>query len=156
MSPPHSMPAPATGPEAEERALVQRFWALYQARRWGEARELLHPQACCQWWATAERFVGAAAVVHVNEIYPEGWSLHLLALHSLAPGQVLSLLRVDQDGRSFYANSYFQLKGGRITALDEYWSDVQAPPAWRQSGLPGRELLPPDRRQGLSLALPEG
>lgn len=151
-----SVSASVVGPGPEDCRLVQRFWALYQARRWAEARAQLHPEACCQWWATGERFVGAAAVVHVNEIYPEGWRLHLLALHSLAPGQVLSLLRVDHGDHSFYANSYFRLEAGRIMALDEYWSDVQAPPAWRQSGLPGRELLPPDRRPGMSLALPEG
>ncbi|QPF76087.1 nuclear transport factor 2 family protein [Roseateles sp. DAIF2] len=135
-----------------ESALVRRFWALYQARRWAEAQALLAPEACCTWWATRERFIGAAAVVHVNAVYPEGWTIRLLELRALSAGRVHSLVRVDHGEASFYANSFFTLEGGRIAGLDEYWSDVQAPPSWRQ-GLPGRGDLPADMRPGLDLSL---
>lgn len=147
--------------------LVRRFWALYQARRWNEAMALLSPEASCLWWATAERFEGAAAIVHVNAVYPEGWTIHLLELNrligtddpassaSLAPVQrVHSLVRVDQDGRSFYANSFFTVKAGKIHAIEEYWADTQAPPAWRRpEALPGLTAMKPDHREGLSLHL---
>ena len=146
----HDAPQPVT----EGQALVQRFWALYQARRWAEAQSLLAPHAECLWWATQERFRGADAVVHVNAVYPEGWTLHLLDLQPLRDGRVLSLVRVDQDGNSFYANSYFHVRDGLIQQIDEYWSDVQPAPAWRRdplAPLPGRAAMPADRRQGLPL-----
>lgn len=147
--------------------LVRRFWALYQARRWNEARALLSPEAHCLWWATAERFEGAAAVVHVNAVYPEGWTIHLLelnrlesidesGLHGVMPPtqRVHSLVRVDQDGQSFYANSFFSIKAGRIQAIEEYWADTQAPPAWRSPEvLPGLQFMTTDRRPGVSLEL---
>lgn len=134
--------------------LVQRFWALYQARRWNEAQALLAPAAHCTWWTTGERFEGAPAIVQVNAIYPEGWTLHLLALHSLGPNRVHSLVRVDHGAAQFYANSFFELTGVLIAAIDEYWSDVQPAPAWRQTAvLPGRQTLLPDGRQGLDLTL---
>lgn len=149
--------------------LVRRFWALYQARRWNEARGLLSPAAHCLWWATAERFEGAAAVVHVNAVYPEGWTIHLLELNRLESAdesglqgvmpstqRVHSLVRVDQDGRSFYANSFFSITAGRIHAIEEYWADTQSPPAWRTpEALPGLQFMKTDRRPGLSLELEE-
>ncbi len=157
--------------------LVRRFWALYQARRWAEASTLLHPDAHCHWWASAERFEGASAIVHVNEVYPEGWTIHLLALNWLegpdstaaspervstqdrsAPSaqvfRIHSLVRVDQGAQSFYANSFFSISAGYIDAIDEYWADTQAPPAWRTAQTcPGRVLMAPDQRLGLSLQL---
>lgn len=136
---------------------MQRFWALYQARRWAEAQALLAPHAECLWWATLERFRGAEAIVHVNAVYPEGWTIHLLDLQSLVDGRVLSLVRVEQDGSNFYAHSYFHVRDGLIQQIDEYWSDQQPAPAWRrdpQAPLPGLTALPADRRQGLSLQPP--
>lgn len=139
-------------------SLVRRFWALYQARRWAEAEALLAPAAQCLWWATRERFAGAAAIVHVNAVYPEGWTIHLLELNALASvdghGRVHSLVRVDQDGRSFYANSFFAIDAERIISIDEYWSDQQSPPAWRTPAqLPGMSWLAGDARTGLDLGL---
>jgi hypothetical protein len=153
---------------AADLELVRRFWALYQARNWNAAQALLHPNALCHWWATGERFEGPAAIVHVNAVYPEGWTIHLLELHVLdgAPQavelaqprrRVHSLVRVDQGEQSFYANSFFGLERDLILSIDEYWSDTQAAPAWRQDGgLPGLVFMPADQRQGLSLevALP--
>lgn len=136
--------------------LVRRFWALYQARRWPEAQALLSPQACCTWWSTRERFVGAAAVAHVNAVYPEGWAIRLLALDALDGGRVHSVVRVDHGAEAFYANSFFALQGGLITGIDEYWADVRAAPAWRSAQiLPGLHPMPPDTRLGLDLSLDE-
>ncbi len=152
------LPQPNGPLQAQARALVQRFWALYQGRQWAQAQALLAPQAECLWWATQERFRGADAVVHVNAVYPEGWTIRLLDLQSLADGRVLSLVRVDQDGHSFYANSYFHVRDGLIQQIDEYWSDVQPAPAWRRDPLAplvGRSSMPTDRRQGQSLLPPD-
>lgn len=134
---------------------VQRLWALYEARRWDEAVGLFTPEACCTWWATRERFVGAEAIVRVNAIYPEGWRLHLLEINPMADGRVHSLVRVDHGEHSFYANSFFQTDGERIAAVDEYWSDVSPPPAWRApaAALPGQQHLSPDQRQGMAWTL---
>lgn len=127
---------------------VGRFWAATQARDWALAQSLLAPDVVCRWWATGERFEGAAAVVKVNAVYPEGWTIFLLALHKLGPDQVLSLVRVEQDGRAFWANSRFLLAEAGIQAIDEYWSDQAAAPAWR-AGL--AHSMAKDERPGLSL-----
>lgn len=122
--------------------LARQLWTLYQARRWQEAQALFAPDAICDWPATRERFSGAAAIVHVNAVYPEGWTIHMLDAQPLPDGRAITLVRVDQDGQSFHATSFFTASDARITHLVEYWADTLPAPAWRE-GLPGRSPLPP-------------
>jgi ketosteroid isomerase-like protein len=49
----------------------------------------------------------------------------------LADGRVQSVVRVDQNGQSFFANSCFRFDGQRIAEVTEYWCTVETPPAWR-------------------------
>ncbi len=137
-------------PEEPNLRLVGRFWAAYQARNWALAQALLAPGVQCRWWATSELFDGAPATVGVNAAYPEGWRIHLLELQGLSDGRVLSMVRVDHGALQFWANSFFTLGSGLITALDEYWSDAAEPPSWRQS-LPDRHIQPADARAGMPL-----
>jgi ketosteroid isomerase-like protein len=132
---------------------VRRLWALFQARRWQEAQGLLTPDAVCTWWATGERITGAEAVIHVNAVYPEGWEIQLIEVNGLADGRVHSVVRVLlAGGPTVYANSLFTLRDGLIASLDEYWSTVEAPPAWRDNtGLPGWSRLPDDTRGAVPL-----
>jgi hypothetical protein len=136
--------------------LVRRYWSLIQARRWADVQALLAAEAECRWPVTRERFVGAAAIVHVNTVYPEGWTIHLLDLNALADERIHTLVRVDQGVESFYANSFFRLAAERIAAIEEFWADVQPPPAWRRDpalALPGCEPTPADLREGLNLSV---
>lgn len=129
---------------------VGLYWALVQARDWPAATALLHPHASCRWRATRERFDGAEAIVRVNAVYPEGWTIRLLSLARLGPDEVLSLVRVDHGAQPFWAHSHFQFDGEWIAQIDEYWADAATAPAWRD-GLPGRSLTPADARPGLPL-----
>ncbi|MED5620687.1 nuclear transport factor 2 family protein [Ideonella sp. BN130291] len=128
--------------------VVRALWALFQARRWQDARALFADDAVCHWWSSGEQFTGADAIIHVNAIYPEGWQIHLIEVNALADGRVHSIVRVTlQDGPTVFANSLFRLRDGLITAVDEYWSTIEAPPAWRSEGrLPGWRQLPQDTR----------
>jgi len=112
------------------------------ARDWAGARALLADDATCTWWTSRERFAGADAVVHVNAVYPEGWRIVVLEAHALADGRVITLVRVDHGAACFYATSWFTFAGNRIGAIEEYWATGEAPPAWRERGLPGRSMLP--------------
>jgi len=124
---------------------VRALWQAFEARDWAGAQALLAPDAVCDWWASAERLTGAAAIVGVNAAYPEGWHIELLAIDELVDGRIHSLVRVDHGPQSFYANSFFRFDAeDRISAIEEFWATLEEPPAWRE-GLPGVSRLPARR-----------
>jgi GNAT superfamily N-acetyltransferase len=123
---------------------VRALWAAFQARDWAAARALLRSDVQATWWTSGERFTGADALVEVNARYPEGWSIHLIEVARLEDGRVMSLVRVDQAPEVFFATSLFRVDDGLITAVDEYWATVEAPPPWREAGaIAGRSRFDP-------------
>jgi hypothetical protein len=129
-------------------ALVLLLWQRYQARDWDGARTLLADDATCVWWTSRERFTGGDSIVHVNAVYPDGWQIVPIEAHPLPDGRVVTLVRVDHGEACFYATSWFTFAGERIAAIEEYWATVEAPPGWRDRGLPGRDVLPGKREPG--------
>lgn len=123
---------------------VRALWRAFQARDWPAARALLRRDLQATWWASGERFSTADAFIDAQARYPEGWTLHGLECERLEDGRVFSLVRVDQPPASFFAISFFRLDDGLITAVDEYWSTVEEPPAWRHpAAFPGISRFDP-------------
>lgn len=118
-------------PLAPSVRVVRALWRAFQARDWAAARALLDDGLQARWWASGERFTNADAFIDAQRRYPEGWTIHGLECERLEDGRVFSLVRVDQPPASFFASSFFRLDDGLITAVDEYWATVEAPPAWR-------------------------
>ena len=118
-------------------ASVASLWASFQARDWAGARRLLTDDATLTWHASGERLLNADAIIRVNAVYPEGWGLQVLALNALQDGRVRSIVEVKHPPGRFIANSLFRFDGGRIAQVDEYWSTVEAPPAWRSAAAIG-------------------
>jgi uncharacterized damage-inducible protein DinB len=112
-------------------ATVAALWAAFEARDWAGARQLLADDATMTWHTSGERMLDADAMIRVNATYPEGWTVRVLALNALQDGRVHSIVEVTHPPARFIANSLFGLEGGRIVQVDEYWSTVEAPPAWR-------------------------
>lgn len=110
---------------------VQALWARFQARDWAGARQLLKDDAQLHWVTSGEHLEDADAIIRVQAIYPEGWTLQVHAVDALANGQVHSVVEVRQDGQRFFANSRFRFEGGLIAEITEYWGTWEAPPAWR-------------------------
>ncbi len=113
---------------------VRAMWSAFQARDWRSARALLHDDLQAVWWTSGERFDGADAFITVNARYPEGWIIHLIDVSMLRDGRVMSVVRVDHLPQSFFATSFCLVDDGVITAIDEYWATLEAPPAWRSPG----------------------
>ncbi|WP_137939125.1 nuclear transport factor 2 family protein [Chitinivorax sp. B] len=124
--------------------IVFELWRNIQNRDWVAAKLLLSPDVEMRWWSTGECFEGSDAVIHVNQVYPEGWTIIVQELNGLPDGRVHSLVRVDHAGHGvFYANSFFVLHKNLICRIDEYWSQLEEPPAWRRAQtLPGYRYLP--------------
>lgn len=130
---PLAEPAVDVGDAEHGVATVRALWARFQARDWPGARALLADDATLHWRASGEHLLDADAIVRVNAIYPEGWTIHLHQASAMADGRVHSLAEVRHDGRRFLAHTLWRLQGGRIVHGDETWATVEAPPAWRSA-----------------------
>lgn len=121
----------------DDLALVQAWWRLLEARDWVAARTLLHDDAHMHWVTSGEHFDDADAIVRVQQVYPEGWSIHPLAFDVLPGGRVHAIVEVRHAPMRFIANSRCRVENGRIRDITEYWSTVEAPPDWRNAGALG-------------------
>jgi len=122
-------------PPSDGVRAVRALWSAFQARNWLAARALLHDGLQATWWTSGERFAGADAFIEVNSRYPEGWTIHVVDVAMLCDGRVMAVVRIDQPPQSFFATSFYLTDDGLITAVDEYWATVAAPPAWRSPGV---------------------
>jgi ribosomal protein S18 acetylase RimI-like enzyme len=118
-------------PKAAPVAVVRSAWQRVQARDWAGFRALLHTDLSARWWTSGERFVGADAFVRVQSEYPEGWSIDVLEVSALADGRVLSVVRVDHGGVSFFGTTVFEVESGLVREIDELWGTFEPPPDWR-------------------------
>ena len=118
-------------PQTPVLQLVRRFWQALQARDFAGARALLSDDFGSTLWSSGERYTSADGYIAMQQAYPEGWTILLRDLVRLADGRVLALVRVDQPPGVFFATTLCRVDEGRITAVDEYWATVEAPPAWR-------------------------
>lgn len=140
-------PAVATTDAEHQVATVRAFWAHVQARDWPAARALLADDARLYWRASGEHLLDADAIIRVNVIYPEGWSVHLHEASALVDGRVHSLTEVRHGGQRFLAHTLWRFDAaGRIEDADETWATVEAPPDWRSA-----EAIGAYRREPLDL-----
>jgi GNAT superfamily N-acetyltransferase len=112
--------------------VVRALWAAMQARDWLAARALLRDDLQSTWWTSGEHIAGADSYIAIQAAYPEGWAIRLREAARLDDGRVLTVTRVDHPPAHFYATALFRVDDGLIAGIDEYWSTVEAPPAWRQ------------------------
>lgn len=119
---------------------IWEYWQAVLAQRPQAMRRFLDPEAVIRWPNTGEQFT-AEEFVQVNCGYPGQWKGTLERVETL-PGLVITVVHVYSQDRqtSCHVTSFLRLRGDRILALDEYWGDDGAPPAWRQAMRVGRRL----------------
>lgn len=89
------------------------------------------------WPVSGERFSGRDGIVAVNELYPEGWSIQMLAVDELADGRIASRVKVSHPPNEFFAVSFYTILDDRIHQIEEYWATKEEPESWRTA-----ELIP--------------
>ena len=123
--------APVDTDAAHHAATVRALWASFQARDWAAARALLADDATLFWRASGEHLLDADAIIRVQVIYPEGWTLQVLQVTPMADGRVHSLIEVHHQGQVFLAHTLWRFRGALIVQGDETWATWETPPAWR-------------------------
>lgn len=124
-------------PAMDGVGIVRAWWAHVQSRDWTSARALLHDDATMHWPSSGEHFDDAQAIVQVQRIYPEGWTIHVVSVDELKNSDVHSIVEVSHPPMRFQANSRFQIDATRIRRITEYWGTVEAPPEWRNAATIG-------------------
>jgi ketosteroid isomerase-like protein len=111
---------------------VRLLWERMEARDWDAVAAQLHSDVVVDWPNTGERMRGRDNYLAVQREYPEGWHIEVLRIVD-GGDEVVSEVRVEQDGKRFFACSFFELAEGRISRAVEYWSagEPDRPPAWR-------------------------
>jgi ketosteroid isomerase-like protein len=99
---------------------VRSLWELFEARRWDDARELLHDDFVAEWPHSLERMRGPDAFIDLNRNYPEGWSIRVDRVID-AGDAVVSEITVTQGGDAFRTASVFDLRDGKLWRAREYW-----------------------------------
>lgn len=124
--------APLHEQDAEHHAaLVRTLWACFEARDWPAARALLADDARMHWVASDEYLDDADAIIRVNAIYPEGWTIRVHEVTPMADGRVHSMVEVRHGEQRFFAHTLWSFANARISAIHETWATAEAPPAWR-------------------------
>ncbi len=130
--------APAAADAEHRCARVRTWWAHTQARDWPAMRALLADGCTMHWPCTRERFLNADAIVRVQAIYPEGWSIRIGEVVATVDGRVVSSVAVLHDGQTYFAHSVFVFGDDeRVVRIDEHWSNLEEPPAWRTKEVVG-------------------
>ncbi len=133
-------------------AAVQSLWSSFEARDWATARRLFAGNATMTWHTSGERMLDADAIIRVNAVYPEGWNIRVIEVNALQDGRVHSVVEVSHPPAKFIANSVFCFEQEHIANVDEYWSTVEPPPAWRVAAVIGAyERFDVDAQPGSSL-----
>ena len=119
---------------------IEQFFAdvLHQDER--ALRGWFHPDACIRWICSNERFT-VEEYIRANCEYPGEWDGKIERVvregdHIIAACHVFPTDR----SASFHVVSFLQISGGRIAAMDEYWSDDAPPPQWRLEMGIGRKI----------------
>jgi ketosteroid isomerase-like protein len=114
--------------------LVRRLYEAYQARDWGTAAALLHPDAELEMPATSERLSGRSGVIDFQRAYPEPWG-DLSVLGVVGEGDTAAAeIEVVAPDATFRVAAFWRSEDGLLREGAEYWLTVggEEPPPTRK------------------------
>jgi ketosteroid isomerase-like protein len=118
---------------ADGREVVAAYVDALERRDWTAFAELLDPGVVYEIPQTRERVRGREAYVRFNAEFPGDWHVApRVVLGDDANGALLFQWELDDE--TALAVAFFELAGGRITRITDFWPEPYEPP-------PGREHL---------------
>ncbi len=114
--------------------VVAAFWRAIQARDWDAVGELLAEDFVLEWPSALVRIRGRTNFVEFNRNYPEGWSIDVLRIVAEGKTAVSEVWVPHPTVGPYYAISFFEVEGGRLTHGREYWVEerYEKPPPERE------------------------
>jgi ketosteroid isomerase-like protein len=117
---------PAPRPENAAR-LVRSLYEQYQARDWGAAEQLLHPEVELRMPATGEVLAGRDDVLGFQVNYPEPWG-ELRVLQVVGGDTPTAAVELEIVGpeQVFRCAAFWESREGHLHRGTEYWVTVGA------------------------------
>ena len=116
---------------SDAKQLVTAFADRLERRDWVGLAELLHAEVIYEVPQTRERIRGRDRYVQFNAEYPGDW--HIAPKVVLGDERDGSLLfEWELDGDQALAIAYFEVDGGLITKITDFWPEPYDPPAGRE------------------------
>jgi hypothetical protein len=117
----------------DAKALVAAFADRLERRDWNGLAELLDPEMVYEVPQTRERIRGRDRYVTFNAEYPGDWHIEpRVVLGDHRDGSLL--FEWELAGETSLAIAFFEVEGGLITKVTDFWPEPYEPP-------PGREHL---------------
>ena len=126
---------------------IRAYWDAVLRQDAAAMEACLHPDAVIRWPNTNEQFT-AQEFIRANCAYPNDWQgeVEMIEQNGDLTITVTHVHAADLP-LSFHAISFITLRGDKIAAVSEYWSDDGEAPRWRRDMRIGRPI---DPRRGLS------
>jgi hypothetical protein len=112
---------------ADSRTLIETHWNLANARDWQRFAQLLHPQLRYEVPQTREYIEGGEGYLEMFRTWPGDWSARVT---HLVCDEVKAICVIDfvVGGQAMTGISIFELSGGLIAKVTDYWPEPYDPP----------------------------
>src|SRR5260370_35556167 len=125
--------------ENRNQQAVERLWQAFDTPDFEAAGEVLHDDFIAEWPQSREP-MHKDNFLAVNKNYPGTWRITILRI--IAEGdQVATEVRIDIDGRTDYAVSFYGLPDGKLIKETYYCPDLYRGPACRARWSERRECV---------------
>ena len=114
--------------------LILNYWDKIGNREWGEFHNFFTASATVEWPNTNELFKDICNFVRINSEYPGDWNIKIEKIIEF-DNVVITITYVSskESNTSFYAVSFFEFEGQKISKLTEYWGENGSAPEWRKT-----------------------
>jgi hypothetical protein len=108
---------------------VREFWRLMATNDFSSVKHVLAESFVLEWPQTNELIRGPENFARMNSEYPAhgSWSFNIKRLVA-SSSDVVTHVAVTDGTQAAEAISFFQVAGGKVTRLVEYWPESYAPP----------------------------
>ena len=110
-------------------SIVREFWRLMATNDFASVKQVLAESFVLEWPQSNELLRGPENFARMNAEYPAHgpWNFTIKRLVASST-DVVTHVAVTDGTQAAEAISFFQVAGGRVTRLVEYWPESYAPP----------------------------
>lgn len=113
---------------------LEQYWQAVAKQDAAAIEPFFAPSAIIRWQDSNEQFTVDEFII-ANCEYPDSWAGVIVRFDQHDDNHITTVTKITNtlNNMAFFVVSFFQLEGGKIMTLDEYWSEIGEAPTWRQA-----------------------